>query len=66
MRVKSGPTLVYRDGFLRSAMRRERITADELTQAARSQGHSDLAHVSAVVLETDGSLSVIAEAQVDP
>ena len=57
--VKSEPTLLYRDGLLESAMRRERITGDELRQAARGQGHADLSKISAIVLETDGSLSML-------
>lgn len=60
--VKSEPTLVYRDRYLRAAMRRERVTADELRQAARGQGHSDLDGVTAIVVETDGTLSILAEA----
>ena len=59
--VKSEPTLVYRDGPLESAMRRERITHDELRQAARSQGHADLSEISVIVLETDGSLSLLTQ-----
>lgn len=59
--VKSEPVLVYRHGFLLEAMRRERVTADELTQAARAQGHSDLSTVSAIVLENDGNLSTLGE-----
>ncbi len=57
--VKSEPTLLYRDGFLHDAMRRERVTADELSQAVRSQGHDDLETISVIVLETDGSLSIL-------
>ena len=53
--VKSEPTLLYRSGFLDEAMRRERVTPDEVTQAARGQGHVDLGSVGAVVLETDGT-----------
>ncbi len=59
--VKSEPTLVYRDGFLHGAMRRERVTPDELRQAARGQGHADLTEVSAIVLETDGTLSILTD-----
>ncbi len=59
--VKSEPTLVYRDGFLHRAMRRERVTSDELCQAARGQGYPDLDQVRAIVLETDGSLSVLTD-----
>ena len=59
--VKSEPRLVYHDGFLPRAMRQERVTADELHQAARRQGHADLAQVTAMVLETDGTLTVLTE-----
>jgi uncharacterized membrane protein YcaP (DUF421 family) len=57
--VKSEPTLLYRDGFLDGALRRERVTRKEILQAARAQSHADLNGVAAVVLETDGSLSVL-------
>ena len=59
--VKSEPQLVYRNGFLLDAMRRERVTADELSQSARRHGHADLARVTAIVLETDGRLTVLTE-----
>ncbi len=60
--VKSEPTLVYRDGFLHAAMRKERVTADELRQAARGQGQPDLTEVAAIVVETDGTLSILSAA----
>ncbi len=59
--VKSEPTLLYREGFLHEAMRRERVTEDEVKQAARGQGHANLGSVGAVVLETDGTLSLLSE-----
>ena len=59
--VKSEPALVYWEGFLEAAMRRERVTAEEVRQAARAQGHADLSRVSAVVLETDGSFSILTD-----
>lgn len=59
--VKSEPALLYRNGFVDDTMRRERITPDEVRQAARGQGHSDLGSVAAVLLETDGTLSVLTE-----
>lgn len=59
--VKSEPTLLYRSGFLQHAMRQERVTTDEVLQAARGQGHADLGSVGAVVLETDGTLSFLSE-----
>jgi uncharacterized membrane protein YcaP (DUF421 family) len=57
--VRSEPSLLlYRGEFLRAAMRSQRVTDSEIRQAARSQGVDDLS-THAVVLETDGSLSVI-------
>lgn len=58
--VKSEPTLLAMDGdYLRAAMRRERVTQDEIDAALRSEGFDDLASVRCVVLETNGKLSVI-------
>lgn len=57
--VRSEPRLLYRQGFLRSAMRRERVTEGDLREAARRQGQADLEQVGAIVLETDGSFSVL-------
>lgn len=58
--VKSEPTLlVHRGALLRGAMRRERVVEVEILAAVREQGLSSLAEVDAVVLETDGSFSVI-------
>ncbi len=59
--VKSEPTLVYRERFLRGAMLRERLTEDELRQAARAQGHAELTTVAAIALETDGTLSILTD-----
>lgn len=59
--VRSEPTLLLRDGEpLSRAMRRERVTRPELESVARREGHRDLDKVSAIVLESDGSFSVIA------
>ncbi len=57
--VKSEPTLLYRNGFVHGAMRRTRVTEDEVRQAARGAGKAELDAVAAVVLETDGTLSVL-------
>lgn len=58
--VKSEPTLLLRQGqFLDSALRAQRITRDEVMAALRTSGVADAAQVAAVILETDGSLSVI-------
>jgi uncharacterized membrane protein YcaP (DUF421 family) len=61
--VKAEPALLlYRGTFLREALRRERVTAGEVRAAVRGQGITSLGEVEAVVLETDGSLSVVRRA----
>lgn len=58
--VKSEPRLLLHQGrLLPEAMKHERVTEDELHAALRAQGCGRLADVAAVVLETDGSLSVV-------
>lgn len=61
--VKSEPSLLlYRGEFLRSAMQRERVTQEEVEAAVREQGIAAIDDVEAVVLETDGSFSVVQNA----
>jgi uncharacterized membrane protein YcaP (DUF421 family) len=58
--VKSEPRLLFHRGrYLRDALRAERVTESEVRQAARAQGIGRLEDVSAVILETDGSFSVL-------
>ncbi len=62
--VTAGPTVVLRNGAAdRQALRRQRLTETELLQAVRSSGFGGLDQVAAVVLETDGTLSVISHDQ---
>jgi len=62
--VKSEPSLLFREGaFLSGTMRRQRITREEILAAIRSSGLPGPASVAAVVLETDGSMSVIPKAE---
>ena len=57
------PTLIIRSGhILQDAMRRNRLTVDELLEALRGQGISDLQEVKYAVLETSGQLSVVPRA----
>lgn len=59
--IKSEPSLlVHRGQYLEATMRRQRISPEEIRSALRQAGHDDEARVQAVVLETDGSLSVVA------
>ena len=63
--LKSQPTLLLRDGqILTDALKHQRVTAGEVRQAVRSQGIGTLDTVAAVVLETDGTFSVIPAQQV--
>lgn len=58
--VKSEPTLLFfEDRWLAVAMKRERVTREEALAAVRAQGLPDLSEVRAIVLESDGSISVI-------
>lgn len=58
--IKSEPRLVFLEGeFLTQAMRKERIKDIEIMQAIRNSGEGDLKNIQAVILETDGSMSVI-------
>ena len=58
--VKSEPSLLFHSGdFLLDTMKRERVTRDEVLAAMRQQGKGSLEKVGAVVLETDGTFSII-------
>lgn len=58
--VKGMPTLlVYKGEILTRMARKERINEDEIHAVVREKGLSSLAEVHAIVLESDGSLSVL-------
>ncbi|QDA36763.1 DUF421 domain-containing protein (plasmid) [Paracoccus liaowanqingii] len=58
--IKAEPTLLVHDGRpLEGAMKTQRVTRDEIDAALRSSGKTDLTQVKSVVLETDGSMTVI-------
>ncbi len=62
---KSSPTLLFRRGeFLEDKLRTTRVTESEVLAAIRASGFASLHDVEAVVLETDGSFSVVERAQV--
>ena len=61
--VKGEPALLlFRGEFLDAALLRARVTRDEVLAAARSRGLATLGDVEAVVLETDGSITVVRRA----
>jgi uncharacterized membrane protein YcaP (DUF421 family) len=54
------PTLLlYQGSFLPAALRGARVTEDEVRAAVRGAGVASMDEVRAVVLETDGSFSVV-------
>lgn len=58
--IKAEPALLLEKGQLRHhVLRRERVTEGEVLAALRANGIDTMENVGAVVLETDGSFSVI-------
>lgn len=58
--LRPSPLLLIKDGkTLRSNMRHEMITPDELTSELRKQGIDDVAIVKKAYLEADGTVSVV-------
>jgi uncharacterized membrane protein YcaP (DUF421 family) len=58
--VKNEPALLVDAGrFVRENMLRERVTEEEIRAAARASGFSEMSEKMSIVLETDGSFSVI-------
>jgi uncharacterized membrane protein YcaP (DUF421 family) len=58
--VKSTPSLLFYEGeFLDEEMKKNRVIEAEVISAIRSQGMPSIGSVKAVVLETDGSFSVL-------
>lgn len=58
--VKSQPRLLlFKGQYQQDALKQERVTESEIRAALRAKGISAVEEVEAVVLETDGSFSVI-------
>lgn len=58
--INGEPTLLlYRGQFLYEAMRHERVTEEEVRAAVRNEGLTALDEVESIVLETDGTFSVV-------
>ncbi|MFC4022375.1 DUF421 domain-containing protein [Oceanobacillus longus] len=58
--IKSEPELIYyKDQFFYKVMKKNRILKVEILQAARSSGIESLDMIEAVVLETNGTISII-------
>jgi len=62
--VKTTPTVLLLDGRMHhEALKRVRVTEDEVLAAVRKKGQGALENIDAVILESDGSLSVIPSSQ---
>lgn len=58
--IKAEPTLLVHDGrYLDAAMKTQRVTRDEIGAALRQSGKAGIEQVLSVVLETDGSMTVM-------
>jgi uncharacterized membrane protein YcaP (DUF421 family) len=58
--VKAEPSLLYFQGeFVAGNLRRQRVTEAEVRAAVREQGIPDMKMAGAVILETDGGLTVL-------
>lgn len=61
--IRTEPFLLFYQGqFLKKKMRAHRITENELLQIVRSKGIGDLNEVDAIILESNGTFSVIKKA----
>ncbi|CAN5492072.1 DUF421 domain-containing protein [soil metagenome] len=64
--VKAKPTLLYdKNKFLFDKMKNQRVSKSEILAAIRASSIGSLEKVEAVVLETDGSFSVIKKSEND-
>ncbi len=61
--AKADARYLLRDGSIdKQALKQERVTREEVLCAVRSNGIGDLNDVAAVLLETDGTFSVVSKA----
>jgi uncharacterized membrane protein YcaP (DUF421 family) len=65
--VKAEPSLLlYQGRLLADTLRRERVTEDEVRAAARASGQAVLDDLLAIVLETDGTFTVVPQTDQRP
>ncbi len=53
--------LYYRGSYLHKEMKRARISREDIYRIVREQGRSEMNNIQAVIMESDGSLSVVME-----
>jgi uncharacterized membrane protein YcaP (DUF421 family) len=60
--ISSEPTLVFFKGqFLKDALKKERITENEIRSVLRQEGVTSISDIEAVVLEANGKFTVVGE-----
>ncbi len=65
--LSGDPIIIYHDGqFDRRAMRKQGVQKEEVLSATRAMGLAHMSEVHLAVLETDGTISIIPEQNVDP
>jgi uncharacterized membrane protein YcaP (DUF421 family) len=65
--VRSEPSLLHHnDAFVDEAMKRQRVSRDEVLQVVRSKGLTALSEVGSVIMETNGKFSVLPHSQGKP
>lgn len=60
--ITSNPTLLLYDGqLINSALKKERISTEEVNKSIREAGHSSLEDIFAVIIESTGDITVISK-----
>ncbi|HWA07110.1 MAG TPA: YetF domain-containing protein [Ignavibacteria bacterium] len=58
--LEGSPVVIVKNGrVMRSRMKEEKLTQDELDEALRNKGVKDIKKVEEAVLETDGGISIV-------
>lgn len=58
--ITSEPSLLVHDGrYLDATLRRQRVTREEIGAALRENGKADISEIRSVVLETNGTMTVV-------
>lgn len=64
--ITSTPSLIlYKGHFINSALKKERVTTEEVMAKAREKGYSSLDEIDAMILETTGKITIVANIEDD-
>lgn len=62
--ISSNPTLLYYDGkLLQNALRKQRVSKEEINKSVREAGFSSFEKVQAIVIESTGDITVISKSE---